>query len=156
MGQLLDGLNRLESSMTRVSEVAGRIVEVEQIAALITRVAHQTHLLAINATMEAARAGESGRGFALVAGEFRRLAGGMAELPSLVVDPSGVKTNIIIFGVQAMDGSASRLVRALRERGVLMGATGPSHVRAVTHYGIEAADIEATLSVMAGLLEQEG
>ena len=65
--------------MEHVSELADRVKEVEEMAALISRVAQQTHLLAINATMEAARAGESGRGFALVAGEFRRLAEGTEE-----------------------------------------------------------------------------
>jgi threonine aldolase len=86
----------------------------------------------------------------------RRLAEGIAELPGLTIDPEQVKTNIVIFGVKALDGSAARLVRSLRERGVLMGATGADQIRAVTHYGIEAADVEEALSVMANVLEREG
>jgi len=132
MGQLLDGLNRLETSMTRVSEVAGRIVEVEQIAALITRVAHQTHLLAINATMEAARAGESGRGFALVAGEFRRLAEETEE--------SAERVTTLARGLLS---EVDEVVAALR---AATGEVGSGHT--------EAARSSAELNRLAQELEQ--
>ena len=80
----------------------------------------------------------------------RTLAEGLSELPGVRCDLSRVQTNLVYFDVETMP--AQGFLDECAKRGLLSEPTGPNTVRFVTHYGIDAGDIQTALKVCEEVL----
>ena len=97
------------ASTERTLRLTDRVRDITRILSMINDLADQTNLLALNAAIEAARAGEAGRGFAVVADEVRRLAD---RSKTLAADIAQITTNVQVetnATVLAMDKGAEQL-----------------------------------------------
>jgi len=80
----------------------------------------------------------------------RTLAEGLAEMDGVRIDLSRVQTNLVIFELERMEPQA--FVDECARRGVLGGMVSRTHVRFVTHYGIEPEGIQQALKVVSEVL----
>ncbi len=108
--ETVEGMRRIKKAMdaasSKVTDLGERSEEIGRIVATIDDIAAQTNLLALNAAIEAARAGEQGRGFAVVADEVRKLA-----------ERSSVATKEIATIVSGIQARVREAVSAMQQGG---------------------------------------
>lgn len=96
-------VDEVESATARVQEMQQDAQRINDVLGVIGGIAGQTNLLALNAAIEAARAGEQGRGFAVVADEVRALAGRTQQSTSEINEMLSKLQNGVSSAVQAME-----------------------------------------------------
>jgi methyl-accepting chemotaxis protein len=171
--EMNETINSLESenktSTDSINELARRFSKVNEVVQLITNIASQTNLLALNAAIEAARAGEQGKGFAVVADEVRKLAemtkkstsdiskliGDIENETKVVLSNSDKSNAVITKGVKAsneaiekIENSLSSVVEIEKEiRGLISTIT--TQKEQIQTMNKEIADVDDVLKVEA-------
>jgi len=83
----------------------------------------------------------------------RRLAEGIARIKGLSIDLAKMQTNIVYFQLTSEQLTAEKLVTGLTKKGIRLLSVGPRRLRAVTHYGIAAGDIDLTTAALRELMD---
>ncbi|PID64430.1 MAG: hypothetical protein CR963_00660, partial [Gammaproteobacteria bacterium] len=124
------GINAIRETISetekRIKRLGERSQEISGIVSLINNIAERTHILALNAAMHAASAGEAGRGFAVVADEVQRLAENAkqsTEEISSLVNNIRTETFDTVNAMNAVISQVAEGTKLAEQAGVAMGET---------------------------------
>ena len=149
--QTIQGMNAINEAVTAgaaaVAELGKRGEQIGQIIEVINDIADQTNLLALNAAIEAARAGEHGRGFAVVADEVRKLADRTTKATDEIAGSIKAIQEETNEAVQRMDGGTDQ-VRSGVERATEAGESLKQIVN-------KAKEVSGMIQSIAAAAEQQ-
>ncbi len=117
----------------RITSLADAAQNIGEVISLIQDIAEQTNLLALNATIEAARAGEAGKGFAVVASEVKELATQTAKATEAISEQ--------ITGIQSETDSSVEAIRGIAETMVEVSSATEAIAAAVEEQGASTSEI---------------
>lgn len=155
-----EAVTQTQQTSAQMAALSQTTTEISHVIKVITGIAEQTNLLALNATIEAARAGEAGKGFAVVASEVKELAQGTGEA-----------TEEVTGRVQDIQREATRAVSAIESIGAVIDqvneyqtsissaveeqtATTAEMSRSVAHAAQGMATVSAGATGLLGVAQQ--
>ena len=151
----IDYINNLAQQVDQVSEIIVKLnsdsKEIGKVVQIIAEIAEQTNLLALNAAIEAARAGEHGRGFAVVADEVRALAGRTKDSTNGIIDLIKSNQEHTKRAVEAMDISreqASLSVEQAQKAGTSLNII----TKSVSDINTQNSEISSAAREQSGML----
>jgi methyl-accepting chemotaxis protein len=147
MQQILALSADVKNVETVTSELASQTLEIDKILNVIQTVAEQTNLLALNAAIEAARAGEQGRGFAVVADEVRHLAARTQQ--------STAEINQVIMQLRSQSQTAVSAVTEARHKAETSAQSGEAANSQLTQITNDVGQLEAMNIQIAAATEEQ-
>ena len=129
-----------------ITELTDSVGQIGQIVELISNIAKRTNLLALNASIEAARGGEAGRGFAVVASEVKDLATQTSKATEEVAAQ--------IRGIETTTGASVGALRTIAKQIKELETTAVSIAAAVDQQSIAGRDLAQSIDMAASSAEQ--
>jgi methyl-accepting chemotaxis protein len=152
IGTIVDGMHTIRNTINDLAEdirqLGNNSEQIGDIVKVIDRIAEQTNLLALNAAIEAARAGEHGRGFAVVASEIRKLADGSVSATKEIAGHITSTQAVISEVVGAMERLTDRVEESTSSTNSASGAL-QEIVSAVQTTSSQIGEISAVTRAMS-------